>query len=161
MEQLIFLYAFWAPIHENPAVQVMLMAVLVLIVADLVFGMLGAVVQRDFKSTKIREGLAHKCSEFAFLLVADVIDALLFAGIQLPFEVPNGCALMVVGVALILMEFASLMEIATRINPKLASNPLFQILDNAHIIDITKEAQAEAEAEEAEDAAARKERRND
>lgn len=154
MNQPIFLYAFWAPIHENPAVQVMLMAVLVLIVADLAFGMLGAVVQRDFRSTKIREGLAHKCSEFAFLIVADVIDALLFAGITLPFEIPNGCALMVVGVALILMEIASLMEIATRINPKLSDNPLFQILDNAHIIDAAHEASAQAETAAAAEAAA-------
>lgn len=139
METPIFLYAFWAPIRESFAIQVILFAILMLIVADLIFGMLGAVVQKDFQSTKIREGLAHKCSEFAFLLVADVIDALLFAGIQLPFEIPNGCALMVVGIALILMEIASLMEIATRINPKLSHNPLFQILDNAHIIDVATE----------------------
>ncbi len=135
----IWLYAFWAPVHENPAVQVMLVAVLVLIVADLLFGMLGAVVQRDFKSTKIREGLAHKCSEFAFLLVADVIDALLFAGVVLPFEVPSGCAMMAVGVALVVMEMTSLMEVATRINPKLSENPLFRVLDNVNIIEATKE----------------------
>ena len=149
MEVPIYLYAFWAPIHESTAVQVMLVAVFVLIVADLLFGMLGAIVQKDFKSTKIRQGLAHKCSEFAFLLVADVIDALLFAGIDLPIEIPNGCALMVVGIALILMEIASLMEVATRINPKLSENPLFQILDNAHIIDATRESQAKAEVDEA------------
>lgn len=135
----IYVYAFLAPIQENPAVQTMLVAILFLIVADLLFGMLGAIVQKDFQSTKIREGLAHKCSEFAFLLVADVIDALLFAGVQLPFEIPNGCALMVVGVALILMEIASLMEIATRINPKLSNNPLFKILDDVHVIESVKE----------------------
>lgn len=140
----IYLYAFLAPIQDNPAVQVMLVAVLILIVADLLFGMLGAVVQKDFQSTKIREGLAHKCSEFAFLLVADVIDALLFAGVQLPFEIPNGCALIVVGVALILMEIASLMEIATRINPKLSENPLFKILDDVHVIDSVKEGEQHA-----------------
>jgi toxin secretion/phage lysis holin len=137
MEAPFYLYAFWAPIHESSIVQVMLIAVLILIVADLLFGMLGAVIQKNFQSSKIREGLAHKCSEFAFLLVADVIDALLFAGISLPFDIPNGCALMVVGTSLILMEIASLMEIATRINPKLSENPLFEILDNAHIIDAT------------------------
>lgn len=147
METPIYLYAFWAPIHENPAVQVMLVAVFGLILADLAFGMLGAVVQKDFKSTKIREGLAHKCSEVVFLLVADIVDALLFAGIKLPFEIPNGCALMTVGIALILMEIASLMEVATRINPKLSENPLFQILDNAHIIDATKEPAAEGGGE--------------
>ena len=119
----------------------MLVAVGILIAADLAFGMLGAVVQRDFQSTKIREGLAHKCSEFAFILVADVIDALLYGGVSLPFEIPNGSAMMVVCLALILMEIASLMEIATRINPKLAENPLFHILDDAHIIHATREAE--------------------
>ena len=151
MGQPIWLYAFWAPVHENPAVQVMLVAVGVLIIADLAFGMLGAVVQRDFQSTKIREGLAHKCSEFAFILVADVIDALLYSGIDLPFEIPNGSAMMVVGTALILMEIASLMEIATRINPKLVDNPLFRILDDAHIIHASREEEG-AHAREAENA---------
>ena len=150
----LFVYAFWAPVHENPAVQTMLSAVLLLIVADLAFGMLGAIVQKDFKSTKIREGLAHKCSEFAFLIVADVIDALLYAGIDLPFEIPNGCALMVVGIALIVMEIASIMEVATRINPKLSENPLFRILDDAHIIDAAKGTHVEAESSEADQAAA-------
>ena len=149
MEAPIYLYAFWAPIHENFAVQVMLVGLLGLIVADLGFGMLGAVVQRNFQSSKIREGLAHKCSEFAFLIVADVIDAMLFAGVQMPFEIPNGCALTVVLLALILMEIASLMEIATRINPRLSDNPLFQILDNAHIIDAAHESAAAAEVEAA------------
>lgn len=134
MEAPIWIYAFWAPIHENTAVQVMLAVVSVLIVADLLFGMLGAVVQRNFQSTKIREGLAHKCAEFAFILIADVIDALIYGGVALPFETPQGPALMVVGTALIVMEIASLMEIATRINPELAENPLFKILDDAHII---------------------------
>lgn len=134
MEAPIWLYAFWAPIHESHGVQIMLVAVGILIVADLIFGMIGAVVQRNFQSSKIREGLAHKCSEFAFILVADVIDALLYGGITLPFEIPNGNAMMVVCLALILMEIASLMEIATRINPKLGENPLFKILDDAHII---------------------------
>lgn len=133
------IYAFLAPIQESVAVQTILVAVLILIVADMLFGMLGAIVQKDFQSTKIREGLAHKCSEFAFLLVADVVDALLFAGVDLGVEIPNGSAMMVVGVALILMEFASLMENATRINPKLSNNPLFKILDNVHVIDTVKE----------------------
>lgn len=135
----IYIYAFLAPIQESVAVQVMLVGVLILIVADLLFGMLGAVVQKDFQSTKIREGLAHKCSEFAFLLVADVVDALLFAGVDLGVEIPNGSAMLVVGTALVLMEFASLMENATRINPKLSNNPLFKVLDNVHVIDAVKD----------------------
>ena len=139
MTQPIWLYAFWAPIHENTAVQIMLVAVGVLVVADLLFGMIGAVVQHNFQSTKIREGLAHKCAEFAFILVADVLDALLYGGVELPFEIPNGSAMMVVCLALILMEIASLMEVATRIYPKLAENPLFRILDDAHIIHAARE----------------------
>lgn len=139
MQQPIWLYAFWAPIHESSAVQIMLVGVGILIVADLLFGMVGAIVQHNFQSTKIREGLAHKCAEFAFILVADVIDALLYGGISLPFEIPSGSAMMVVCLALILMEIASLMEVATRINPKLADNPLFKILDDAHIIHAARE----------------------
>lgn len=148
MEQPIWLYAFWAPIHENTAVQIMLVAVSVLIVADLVFGMIGAVVQQNFQSTKIREGLWHKCAEFVFILVADVIDAMLYGGVDLPFEIPNGSAMTVVLLALIVMEIASLMEVATRINPKLAENPLFKILDDAHIIHATRKDARTEETEE-------------
>jgi len=134
MDAPLFLYAFWAPIHDSSVVQVMLVAILILVIADLVFGMLGAVIQKNFSSTKIREGLAHKCSEFAFLIVADVVDALLFAGANLPFDIPNGSMLTVMCLALIVMEIASLAEIATRINPGLADTPVFRVLKTAHII---------------------------
>lgn len=130
----IFLYAFLAPINESAAVQIALVAVGLLVILDLLFGMLGAITQKNFQSSMIRKGLAHKCSEFAFILVADIVDALLYGGITLPFEVPAGGAMLVVCVALIIMEIASIMENATRINPKLSENPLFKILDDANII---------------------------
>ena len=146
METPIWLYAFWAPVHESPAAQVMLFAVAVMIAADVLFGMVAALARGEFRSTAVREGLAHKSAEVAFLVVADVVDALLFAGVQLPFEVPSGCAVVSVGLALVLMETASLMETATRVNPALAGNPLFRVLDSAHIIDA-----AEAAGEEEDD----------
>ena len=138
MEAPIYLWAFWEPIHGNPTVQVALVAVSILIFSDLIFGMLAAAINHDFSSTKIREGLAHKCSEFVFLVIADVVDALISVGIELPFGIGDGPALLAICVAIIVMEIASLLEIAVRINPKLADSPVFRVLDTTHLINVTE-----------------------
>lgn len=148
----IFLYAFYAPVHDNPAVQVAIMAVAILIVLDFLFGMVGAIINKNWDSSKVRRGLAHKCGEFGFLVVADVIDALLFAGIDLPFEIPNGCALMFVAVSLILMEISSIMENIVKINPELSNNKFFQLLDSVHVISLPNEETEEAPKEDEDDA---------
>lgn len=129
-----FLYAFWAPIHENLAIQVMIIAVALLIIIDFATGMLGAVVNKNWDSSKIREGLAHKCAEFGFLVVGDIIDALLFAGIDLPFDIPNGCALGFIALSIILMEISSIMENALKIDNSLVHSKLFDTLLTAKII---------------------------
>lgn len=144
----LFLYAFWAPIHENLPVQVMILAVAVLIILDFASGMLGAIVNKNWDSSKIRQGLAHKSAEFGFLIVGDVIDAMLFAGIDLQIDIPNGCALGFVALSIILMEISSIMENAVRIDSNLGKNRFFQLLASAKVIEIESK---EKEAEDVED----------
>ena len=119
---------------DSEAVCLVMFAVMILIVLDLLFGMLNAIIQHDWQSIKVRQGLGHKCSEMGFIIVAWLVDVLLIAGINLPFEIPNGCAMMTVCIALVIMELSSLMEIFVKINPKLEENPLFQILESVKFI---------------------------
>lgn len=142
-----FLYAFFEPIHDNLPIQVMIVAVAMLIILDFVSGMLGAIVNKNWDSAKIREGLAHKCAEFGFMIVGDIIDALLFVGVELPFDIPNGCALGFICLSIILMELSSIMENAVRIDSDLGKLKIFQILANANIVKIEQPKEDDDEPE--------------
>lgn len=144
-----FLYAFWAPIHENLPIQVMILAVAILVILDFATGMLGAVINKNWDSRKVREGLAHKCSEFGFMIVGDVIDALLFSGVDLPFDIPNGCALGFISLSIILMELSSIMENMAKIHPQLAESSFFSIFVNAKAIKLGEKSGEHAKKEEA------------
>lgn len=143
-----FIYAFWAPIHDNTAIQVMIVAVAIFVILDFATGMLGAIINKNWDSSKVREGLAHKCSEFGFLIVGDVIDALLFTGIDLPFEIPNGCALGFIALSIILMELSSIMENMVKINPQLKDLKFFDILANAKVIKLEEKTGDHAKKDE-------------
>ena len=143
-----FLYAFWAPIHENLPLQVMILAVAILVILDFATGMLGAAINKNWDSRKVREGLAHKCGEFGFIIVGDVIDALLFAGVDLPFDIPNGCALGFISLSIILMELSSIMENMVKIHPQLADNSFFSILKNVKVIKLEEKSGEHAKKEE-------------
>ncbi len=135
MEIPIFVRAFYEPINNSEQAQVALTAVLILIVLDLLIGMFAAWLNKEFSSTKIREGLAHKCAELIFLIIADVVDALVLVGVKLPFDIDAGPAMLATCVTLIVMEVSSLLEIAVRIYPKLADFPVFRRLNNPEVED--------------------------
>lgn len=126
MELPIYLDVFLSPVRDNPAAQVAVMAVLMLIVLDVLFGVGNALVHREFSSEKMREGIAHKCSEFGFLFVGIIVDGCILGGVDLGYSAPvfTGAA-----VYICIMEISSLMEIFTRLNPELADTPVFKLLD--------------------------------
>ena len=120
---------FYAPIRDNVVIDVALVAMLVLIVLDFIVGMVQASVNGVFDSTKVRQGLAHKCSEFLFVIVGIVVDALLYIGVDLDLGfVFNAPVTVVVLTAIILMEIASVLENIMKINPQLAKLPVFKAL---------------------------------
>ncbi len=122
----IWIDVFVAPLRDNPLAQVATMAVLLLIAFDWAFGILNACfVQHNFSSEKMREGIAHKCSELGFVLVALVVDATLSVGIDLGFTAP---IYIVVCTYIALMEIGSLLEIFVQMNPALEASPLFMVL---------------------------------
>lgn len=120
-----FIDVYMAPVRDNPIVQAMLFAVLILILADMLFGIINACYHQEFSSKELREGLIHKTGELALVLVGIIIDGLIFAGIDIGM---NGPILGVMLSAIIVMELGSLMELAAKMNPELSGMQVFKML---------------------------------
>lgn len=120
-----FIDVYMAPVRDNPIVQAMLFAVLILILADMLFGIINACYHKEFSSKVLREGLIHKTGELALVLVGIIIDGLIFAGIDVGM---NGPILGVMLSAIIVMELGSLMELAAKMNPELSGMQVFKML---------------------------------
>ena len=120
-----FIDVYMAPVRDNPIVQAMLFAVLILILADMLFGIINACYHKEFSSKVLREGLIHKTGELALVLVGIIIDGLIFAGIDIGV---NGPILGVMLTAIIVMELGSLMELAAKMNPELSGLQVFKML---------------------------------
>lgn len=120
-----YIDAFLQPICDNTTAQTAIVAVLIMTLLDVVFGLISAIfVQHDFKSEKMRNGIAHKSVSFGFMMVADVVDGTLIGGLDLGFTSP---VLVTACVYLIIMELGSLMEIFAKIRPEVADSPLWQL----------------------------------
>ena len=123
-----FFWSFISPVRDNQMAQIALVALLFLILLDWLFGIGCACANHEFSSSKMREGIAHKCAELGFVLVGIVADGLIFAGLDLGF---NGPILMAIVTYLCIMEIGSLLEIFARMNPALAESPIFKLLASA------------------------------
>lgn len=125
-----YLDAFLQPIRDNPTAQTAIVAVLVMTLLDVLFGLLNAVfIQHDFESEKMRHGIGHKCVSFGFMMVADVVDGTLIGGLDLGFTSP---VLVAACIYLIIMEIGSLMEIFAEIRPEVRDTPLWQLFAGVH-----------------------------
>lgn len=120
-----FIDIYMTPVRDNPIVQAMMFAVLLLILADMVFGVLNACMHHEFSSKKLREGLMHKTGELLIIIIGVVIDGLIFAGIDMGV---SGPILGVILGSIIFMEIGSLMEIAAQLNPDLQAIKAFKLL---------------------------------
>lgn len=120
-----YIDVFLAPVRDNQSAQVATVALLVLMLADVVFGSINAlVVQKDFSSHAFRAGLVRKMGNLGMMLVADVLDAMLLGGLELGFQP----VYLAVAVALALMEAWSLVEIFAEMHPELADTELYRML---------------------------------
>lgn len=123
----IWIDAFMQPVRDNPTAQVAVMAVLLLTLADITFGIIRAMMTRTFSSQKMREGIGHKCVSFGLMFVADVIDGTVVGGLNIGIDSPvfvASCAYLCV------MEIGSLMEQFIEICPELKDSPLFRLLSD-------------------------------
>ena len=122
----LYIDAFLAPIRDEQAAQVAVMAVLLLTVLDVIFGLVNAIASKSFSSAKMRAGIAHKSASMGFLLVGIVVDGTIIGGLDLGFSAP---VLTTICVYLCLMEVASLLETFALLNPHLSNSPLFRLLE--------------------------------
>lgn len=126
----LWLDVFLSPVRDCFPAQVAIVALVVLILLDWVFGVGNACAKHEFSSEKMRLGIGHKCSELGFVLVGIVADAMFFAGLDLGF---TGPILTAIALYLCVMEIGSLLETFAKINPQLADSPVFKLLESAHI----------------------------
>ena len=141
MDVPIYLDVFIAPIRDSEVAKVLIVAVMLLTFADVFFGILNALVHKDFQSSKMREGIAHKSTTAGAILVGCIIDGTITAGVDLGYPAP---VLASVCSYIILMEIASLLETFGKLNPQFKGSPIYQLLAAAHVV---------TEAENAENAA--------
>lgn len=122
---------FVSPVRDNPVAHVAITLVFILIILDVIFGIINAVLSHTFSSEKMRQGIAHKSAEVGFVLVGVLADAALLGGFdELGFNAP---ALLAICAYICVMELGSLLETFAVMNPALADTPFFKILDSVHI----------------------------
>lgn len=95
----------------------------VLIVMDYLTGLAKSVVNKDIDSTKMRDGLWHKATYVAVIVLAEIIEhgqEAVDLGFTVPLIVPT-C------VYIVLTETASILENLSQINPELADSPVMQL----------------------------------
>lgn len=110
---------------RGTAAQTLIIALLMLSLLDVVFGVLNAMfVAHDFSSHKFREGLIRKMSNLGLVCVADIVDAMLLSGLDLGFQP----IFVTVGVSLALMEVWSLLEIYAAMHPEISESDWYRML---------------------------------
>lgn len=115
---------FLAPIQDDKA-QVAIMALMVLALLDVLFGVVNAwFVQHDFSSHEFRSGLIRKLGNLGMVAMADVIDAMLLGGLDLGVQP----VLMTITVSLAVMEVMSLLEIFAEMHPEISDAPWYKML---------------------------------
>lgn len=110
---------------RGAAAQTLIVALLLLSLLDVLFGVLNAMfVAHDFSSHKFREGLIRKLSNLGMMCVADIVDAMLLSGLDLGFQP----IFMTIGVSLSLMEVWSLLEIYAEMHPEISESDWYRML---------------------------------
>ena len=122
---------FLSPVRDCLPAQVAIIALLLLIFLDWIFGIGNALMKHEFSSEKMRLGIGHKCTELGFVVVGIVVDAMITSGLNIGF---TGPILTTISVYLCVMEIGSLLETFALINPMLAESPVFKLLKTVHIV---------------------------
>ena len=104
---------------------------------DMVAGIAQAIYNRSFKSSMMRRGLCHKATLSLIIMLVICIEILSSHIVGLNF---GGITVYVVCIAIIGMEFASILENIKQAYPELADTPIMKIFEHANVDtdDITK-----------------------
>lgn len=95
----------------------------VMMLADIIVGFTGAVVRHDIRSTKMREGIAHKIMILVLIAVAYVLGVGLGHVSGINAEIPST---EVVCWYVVVMEIASILENISKAWPEFSGTSLFK-----------------------------------
>lgn len=138
MELPIWIDVFISPVRDSTTAKVACVAVLLLVLMDVIFGVLCACMRKEFSSEKMRQGIGHKCSELGFMLMGLIIDGTIVGGIDLGIGL-KAPVLVTICTYIALMEIGSLMETFVKMNPTLEHSPLFRLLNDVKGKTVEKE----------------------
>lgn len=96
---------------------------LVLMGMDILLGLAGAVKDHSVQSSRMRDGLWHKCGSIGLIVLAYVLEVAV-DHVDLGVVFPG---VLVVCAYIILMEVVSCLENVVVLNPKLKHNPVMQV----------------------------------
>lgn len=97
----------------------------ILMCMDILIGLAGAVINKDFQSTVMRVGLGHKLMEVCAIALAIVLQVLA----EHITEIPSFPSTMFVCAYLIVMEVGSIWENIVKVNPELGSGAINDAID--------------------------------
>lgn len=101
---------------------------IVLVIIDYIMGVVGAVINKSFSSTIMREGLVHKLTYVVAVILAELI-VYLSVYLELGFNYVDTIP-MLVCIWIALTEIGSILENLVKINPELSDNKFLEIFNN-------------------------------
>jgi len=105
-----------------------IIACVCLMMFDVISGFVAAVKKREVSSTKMREGLFHKCSLVMCIVLAWCIEMFVMHVPNLGFSVP---LVIPVCVLIFSMEVVSILENIVKINPDLENEEIVKLFTNS------------------------------
>lgn len=99
---------------------------LLLMLFDVIMGLAGAIIRRDFSSTVMREGLGHKVMVIGVIILAVIIQVLATH----ITTIPSFPAVSVVCVYVIVMEVGSIWETIQETYPEITETPLNDVFED-------------------------------
>lgn len=106
-----------------------IVAALVLMAFDILSGLICAAIRRDFQSSKMREGIAHKAVILLVVIMAVLVQGFAEHVPDLNITVP---LVLPVCVYVVLMEIASFLETVRDTYPDLADSAIFRLFQTGH-----------------------------
>lgn len=98
----------------------------VMMCADIVIGFIGAVIQKDISSTKMRDGILHKILMLILIFLCLIIEIASSHMFKLPYDIPTCEA--ICGYTVI-MELASIIENISTAYPEFAKSGLAKLFN--------------------------------
>lgn len=110
-----YIEAFLNPVRDSTS-QIAIVLVLLLILTDFLFGIIGAIATKTFSSEIMRNGLVHKFTELVCIWLGIVLDGAFTANLDLTVQP------VLLGTCLYLaaMETGSILELVKQYNPDAA-----------------------------------------